>query len=1316
MPECSQSWSLSSLPLQTFPPSVLLSRTFAFGPKNTLSPEDTHIHIQTPRRHPQLTRMITSELPVLQDSSNESGATDAVGLSMSIGEIEDPEAKGKKKRGRPGKQAPTSNKKPRKSPTDKTVGVARGRGKANGVAQHNGDGGDPVTLFEVVKLGKSAMQSVVDEWIESYKQDRDLALLDLINFFIQCSGCKGTVRIEMFRNMQNAEIIRKMTEEFDEDSGDYPLTMPGPMWKKFRYNFCEFISVLIRQCQYSIIYDEYMMDTVISLLTGLSDSQVRAFRHTSTLAAMKLMTALVNVALNLSIHQDNTQRQYEAERNKIAGKRANEKLELLLQKRKELQENQDEIENMMNSIFKGIFVHRYRDAIAEIRAICIEEIGVWMKMYSDAFLNDSYLKYVGWTLHDRQGEVRLKCLKALQNLYTNRELFPKLELFTNRFKDRIVSMTLDKEYDVAVEAIRLVTLILQGSEDALSNEDCENVYHLVYSAHRPVAVAAGEFLHRKLFSRHDPQAEEALAKRRGRSSPNGNLIRMLVLFFLESELHEHAAYLVDSLWESSQELLKDWECMAELLLEEPVQGEELLSDRQESALIELMVCTIRQAAEAHPPVGRGTGKRVLTAKERKTQIDDKNKLTEHFIMALPMLLSKYQVDSEKVANLLQIPQFFDLDVYSAGRMEKHLDALLKQIRLVVEKHIEIDVLEACSKTYSILCSEEYTIMNRVDIARSQLIDEMSDRFTHSVEELLQEAEEADDDDIYNVLSTLKRLTAFHNAHDLTRWDLFGNCYRLLKAGIEQGSMPEQIAVQALQCSHYSILWQLVKITEGAPSKDDLVALRRVVKSFLAVCQQCLSNVNTPVKEQAFMLLCDLLMIFSHQLVSGGREGLQPLVFNPDSTLQNELLNFVLDHVFIDQDDESQSMEGDEEDEANKIEALHKRRNLLAAFCKLIIYDIVDMPAAADIFKHYMKYYNDYGDIIKETLSKTRQTDKILCAKTLILSLQQLFNELLQDQGPNLDRTSSHVSGIKELARRFALTFGLDQIKTREAVATLHKDGIEFAFKYQNPRGPEFPPINLAFLEVLSEFSSKLIRQDKKTVHSYLEKFMSESMSERREDVWLPLISYRNSLLTGGDEDHMSVTSGSSSKTGSVRSKKGRPPLHKKRIEEESSVEGSWLMRNDTLQTPGALQTPQLTSTVLRENRPAEHLPDPDSEPGSENDFVHNPQMQMSWLGQQKMDEVSRKDRTALNYIKSRSNQGVRQTVRGLMEDDAEPIFEDVMMSSRGQLEDMNEEFEDTMVIDLPPSRNRRERAELRPDFFDSAAMIEDESGFSMPMF
>lgn len=31
----------------------------------------------------------------------------------------------------------------------------------------------------------------------------------------------------------------------------------------------------------------------------------------------------------------------------------------------------------------------------------MEELGLWMKNYSCAFLNDSYLKYIGWMLHDK---------------------------------------------------------------------------------------------------------------------------------------------------------------------------------------------------------------------------------------------------------------------------------------------------------------------------------------------------------------------------------------------------------------------------------------------------------------------------------------------------------------------------------------------------------------------------------------------------------------------------------------------------------------------------------------------------------------------------------------------------------------------------------------------------------------------------------------------------------------------------------------------------------------------------------------------------
>jgi hypothetical protein len=53
------------------------------------------------------------------------------------------------------------------------------------------------------------------------------------------------------------------------------------------------------------------------------------------------------------------------------------------------------------------------------------------------------------------------CGQALQPLYASDELKGKLELFTSKFKDRIVAMTLDKEYDVAVQAVRLVISILK---------------------------------------------------------------------------------------------------------------------------------------------------------------------------------------------------------------------------------------------------------------------------------------------------------------------------------------------------------------------------------------------------------------------------------------------------------------------------------------------------------------------------------------------------------------------------------------------------------------------------------------------------------------------------------------------------------------------------------------------------------------------------------------------------------------------------------------------------------------------------------------
>ncbi|MEQ2262721.1 hypothetical protein XENORESO_019937, partial [Xenotaenia resolanae] len=71
-------------------------------------------------------------------------------------------------------------------------------------------------IYDAVCSGKSAMVTVVEEWLCSYKQSREAGLLVLINFIVQCCGCKGVVSRDMFESMENADIISKLTKEFNE--------------------------------------------------------------------------------------------------------------------------------------------------------------------------------------------------------------------------------------------------------------------------------------------------------------------------------------------------------------------------------------------------------------------------------------------------------------------------------------------------------------------------------------------------------------------------------------------------------------------------------------------------------------------------------------------------------------------------------------------------------------------------------------------------------------------------------------------------------------------------------------------------------------------------------------------------------------------------------------------------------------------------------------------------------------------------------------------------------------------------------------------
>jgi cohesin complex subunit SA-1/2 len=74
--------------------------------------------------------------------------------------------------------------------------------------------------------------------------------------------------------------------------------------------------------------------------------------------------------------------------------------------------------------------------------------------------------------------------------------------------------------------------------------------------------------------------------------------------------------------------------------------------------------------------------------------------------------------------------------------------------------------------------------------------------------------------------------------------------------------------------------------------------------------------------------------------------------------------------------------------------------------------MIELRHGAEVFMHYLKCYQDYGDIIKEAISKSRNLDQVTSAHTLVLSLRKQYLYLLVHHGGALDKSSQEFAQLK----------------------------------------------------------------------------------------------------------------------------------------------------------------------------------------------------------------------------------------------------------------------------------------------------------------
>ncbi len=106
--------------------------------------------------------------------------------------------------------------------------------------------------------------------------------------------------------------------------------------------------------------------------------------------------------------------------------------------------------------------------------------------------------------------------------------------------------------------------------------------------------------------------------------------------------------------------------MTELLLED-----DKLDDRNQTTLVKLInVCIQRASGKSICPKTRHESADKNPKKGKATLLANQENLTKHFIKVLPQLLQKFKTEKELVEELVEIPQYFLLDIYS--QRHKHV--------------------------------------------------------------------------------------------------------------------------------------------------------------------------------------------------------------------------------------------------------------------------------------------------------------------------------------------------------------------------------------------------------------------------------------------------------------------------------------------------------------------------------------------------------------------------------------------------------------------------------------------------------------------
>ncbi|KAH8935631.1 hypothetical protein BDL97_17G039000 [Sphagnum fallax] len=836
------------------------------------------------------------------------------------------------------------------------------------------------SLIEIIKHKGKFVELAASKWLERYEANPTAGLNELLVVLFEACGVTLDLKEEPLSEMDVDDVVKELVSHAEQGGLEDILGSKQKDSRNFKENLVTFWDTIVRESQEGALFDQQLMEKCMDHVIALSCTQPRVFRIVASLVGLQLVTSLVAVAKSLGQSRETAQRQLNAEKKK---RKEGPRIESLNKILSEKHEKITMVEEMMRKMFTGLFMHRYRDVDPEIRQACISAMGSWIVSYPSLFLQDLYLKYIGWTLNDKNPVVRKSSISALQELYAVDDNVPSLSLFTARFGRRMVEMADDVDMTVAISAIGLLKQLLR--HQLLSDEDLGSLYDLLIDDAPQIRHAVGDLVYDHLICpASEGQEDDDLERQMDR------ILQILSEFSADPILCD---YVIDALWDKCQ-AMKDWKCMVSMLLEESSSKD--LSDLDTTNLVRVLSASVKKAVgEKIVPISEQR-KTSLNKAQKEALETRKKEMTLAMVKSHAKLLRKYLADDAKVAAIVEIILHMQLSLYSLKRQEQNFASVLQLIKEAFFKHGDEKTLKGCITALAFAANESHADLQD---SANQILKETADELLVKLRSAIMRVGDAEDD--YSLTVNLRRLYQLQLAVNVADSTLFTDLKELLD---DFTNLDDEVIRLVFLNMFLCMAWSLSVINpenvdEG--SCTDLVSKRAAFMEHLQVCIDSLldsweqGNARSILTCTVCAILSDLWSLFSKAKLTGTT--LEALGFCPSTNLLKSFWKLCEHRLTFPEDTEEEVTDG-----PHSSEYLNEKDAILSSAAKLIAHGMVP------------KAYQRHLDEVMGTDSDWTQTDSY--------------------------------TACKELGNRLSGTFfGFQRKEFRPSISAIVKGGIEFAF-------------------------------------------------------------------------------------------------------------------------------------------------------------------------------------------------------------------------------------------------------------------------------